>query len=157
MERIGFAYEHYDALGQYRSTENGSPIDSSAQLPGSPPIIVKDAIDLAHALAADAPTQQCLPRQWLGYALGRALTVNEDDDAAEAHRWFANSRFVLRDLIAGVVQTDAFLREPAVCTPGADQSCNDDPRLSSIRGQCTPAARCLCPNGVINPQTGRCP
>jgi hypothetical protein len=155
MERIGFAYEHYDAIGQYRTLENGSPIDSSAQLPGSSATI-KDAIDMGRALAEDDQTRACVPKQWLGYALGRPLTTNEDAAAAEAYRWFANSGFVLRELIAGVAQTDAFLREPAVCTPGADQTCNDNPALSSIRGQCTPAARCLCPNSVINTNTGRC-
>ncbi len=156
MERMGFAYEHYDAIGQYRTVDNGLPVDSSAQLPGSSPVAVKDAIDLARALAQDVDTQKCLPRQVLGYALGRPLAAQDDDDAAEAHRWFESSGFVLRDLIAGVAQTDAFLREPPVCTPGADQTCNDDPRLSSIHGQCTAAARCVCPNSVMNTETGRC-
>jgi hypothetical protein len=155
MDGIGFAYENYDPIGQYRATDNGLPVDASAQLPSSSDII-HGAIEMGRALADDPQTQECLPRQWLGYALGRPLTAADDVAATDAYRWFARSGFVLRDLIAGVVQTDAFLAGTTVCTPGADQTCNDNPALSSIRGQCSPAARCLCPNGIVNPDTGRC-
>lgn len=155
MDGIGFAYEHYDAIGQYRALDNGSPIDSSAKLPGSSAVI-NDAIDMGRALAADPEAQQCMPRQWLTYGLGRTLTTKEDAAVTDAYLWFANSGFVLRDAIAGIIQTDAFLTAREVCTPGANQTCNDNPALSSIRGECTAAGRCLCPNSSLNPETGRC-
>jgi hypothetical protein len=155
LDGVGFAYEHYDAIGQYRTVDNGLPIDASTQLPGSPAVI-EDAIDMAGALADDPQAQKCMPRQWLTYGLGRDLTTNDEATATDAYRRFVDSGFVLRQLIAGVVQTDAFLTAPPICTPGADQTCNDNPALSSIRGQCTAAARCLCPNSLVNPETGRC-
>lgn len=155
LDGIGFAYEHYDAIGRYRAVENGSPIDSTAKLPGSS-VVTNDAIDMARALADDAQVQQCLPRQVLTYGLGRPLTSADETAVTESHRWFANSGFVLRELVAGVVQTDAFLAGKPVCTPGANQTCNDNPALSSIRGECTAAARCVCPNTALNPETGRC-
>jgi hypothetical protein len=44
-----------------------------------------------------------------------------------------------------------------VCTPGADQTCNDNPIVSSLHGHCTAAGICQCNPGVIlNPNTGRC-
>jgi hypothetical protein len=43
------------------------------------------------------------------------------------------------------------------CTPGADQTCNDDPRVSALLGTCDPAGQCVCSDGAsINPPTGRC-
>ena len=68
--------------------------------------------------------QECMPRQWLRYGLGREVGSKSDEAAVtDAYRWFARSGFVLRELIAGVIQTDAFLTEPPVCTPGVDQTC----------------------------------
>ena len=43
------------------------------------------------------------------------------------------------------------------CTPGIDQTCNDDPAVSSLWGRCTAEGACACAAGrVINPATGRC-
>jgi hypothetical protein len=46
---------------------------------------------------------------------------------------------------------------PPPCTPGADQTCNDDPTISSLWGMCAPPGDCLCKDGFsVNPTTGRC-
>lgn len=43
------------------------------------------------------------------------------------------------------------------CTFGADQTCNDDPTISSLWGRCTEQLTCECKAGLeINPETGRC-
>jgi hypothetical protein len=45
----------------------------------------------------------------------------------------------------------------AVCRVGADQSCNDNPAISSIHGRCQSDGTCVCNNGfAMNPATGRC-
>lgn len=47
--------------------------------------------------------------------------------------------------------------EAAVCEPGADQTCNDNPAISSLHGTCQPDGSCLCNPGVEkSPATGRC-
>jgi hypothetical protein len=43
-----------------------------------------------------------------------------------------------------------------VCTVGADQSCNDNPALSSLHGHCTDAGVCACSDAGTNPDSGRC-
>jgi hypothetical protein len=44
-----------------------------------------------------------------------------------------------------------------VCTVGQDQSCNDSPIISSLKGRCLADGRCEChPPSTINPRTGLC-
>jgi hypothetical protein len=43
-----------------------------------------------------------------------------------------------------------------VCTPGADQTCNEDPTINSLRGKCLPDGTCACGTNAVSPYTGRC-
>lgn len=44
-----------------------------------------------------------------------------------------------------------------VCTPGKDWTCNDNPIISSIHGQCLADGTCQCPPQFPrNPATGKC-
>ena len=43
------------------------------------------------------------------------------------------------------------------CQPGVDQSCNQDPVISSLRGTCLPDGSCACADGSpADPDSGRC-
>jgi hypothetical protein len=47
--------------------------------------------------------------------------------------------------------------EPGVCTPGADQTCNDNPIVSALWGHCEADGTCSCNAGfAVNATTGRC-
>jgi hypothetical protein len=51
----------------------------------------------------------------------------------------------------------AFARLLPICTPGADQTCNDNPQASSIMGQCNSDTTCTCNDPYItNYVTGKC-
>ncbi len=43
-----------------------------------------------------------------------------------------------------------------VCEVGMDQSCNDNPMISSLHGTCLPDGTCECHGFEKNPETGRC-
>src|SRR6266404_1374980 len=46
---------------------------------------------------------------------------------------------------------------PGACTPGMDQTCNDDLSTSTLLGTCRADASCSCwYPGATNPVTGRC-
>jgi hypothetical protein len=46
---------------------------------------------------------------------------------------------------------------PPVCTPGQDQTCNDDLTVSMLWGHCDDPHRCSCNSGyVVNTNTGKC-
>jgi hypothetical protein len=78
MDPIGLGLENYDAIGAYRTTDNGLPIDSSGELPdgrrfsGGP--------ELANLVAADVNFGRCMVEQLYTYALGRA-----PDNATAGH------------------------------------------------------------------------
>jgi hypothetical protein len=43
------------------------------------------------------------------------------------------------------------------CTPGADQTCNDNPAVSALWGHCEATGVCTCNFGTtVSPTTGRC-
>jgi hypothetical protein len=44
------------------------------------------------------------------------------------------------------------------CTPGRDETCSEDPSISSLRGRCQWDGTCTCLNALPpNPSTGKCP
>jgi len=45
----------------------------------------------------------------------------------------------------------------ANCTSGQDQTCNDDPAISALYGQCEADGYCVCNDGYCaSPSTGKC-
>lgn len=71
----GFAFEHYDALGAWRSHDNGQPVDASGSLtlPGGETFTFDDAIDFVQQLAASDRVRDCYALHWTRYALGDLL------------------------------------------------------------------------------------
>lgn len=160
FDPMGFAFERFDTVGRVRSTDNGLPIDTSGTLVsvaggGS----FADAIQLIALLEAAPEVHRCMGTQWLTYALGRTL-VNADQPSVTAiQQLFEGSGLDLRTGLAAALSSSSFLAPNGgpPCVFGTDQSCNDDPRVSSLHGTCTGGGKCVCGNGYqLNPATGRC-
>ena len=72
-------------------------------------LIRKITVSLAVIAANNTEAQRCMAQQWLAFALGRALADADTpslDDSAVA---FTASGFNLRELIAAVLISEAFL------------------------------------------------
>lgn len=69
----GFAFENYDAVGAYRTLDNGQPVDASASvlLPDGERPTVQNAVELAQILAGSPAVHECYLRHWLEFAMGR--------------------------------------------------------------------------------------
>jgi len=109
LDPPGFLYEHYDSIGGYRTSENGSTVFARAQV--HPPDFdgtLDGAAALARAAAGSCEAQACFARQWLLAAAG----VEDAEQAAvdEVAAAFRASRLGLRDLIVAVTQSKLFLR-----------------------------------------------
>jgi hypothetical protein len=73
MDPLGFALEHFDAIGRIRTKDEGQPIDATAELPDGTK--VKNAAELRAVLASKHREDfvLCLTEKMLTYALGRGL------------------------------------------------------------------------------------
>jgi hypothetical protein len=72
MDSLGFAFEHFDGAGRYRSDEGGHPIDASASVTLDGALVTfRDATDLVKLLASSREAHDCFTRQWLRYAIDR--------------------------------------------------------------------------------------
>jgi hypothetical protein len=114
MDPIGLTFESFDAVGQFRTQENGVVIDTSGQLPGTQGTL-RNAMELAQAVAAEAETQACFVAHWLDFAYGRSLQPADSADACLKERVetaFKASGYNVKQLLLDLTQTDAFLYLP---------------------------------------------
>ena len=114
MDPIGLTFESFDAIGQFRTTENGVTIDTSGGLPGTP-ITVQDALELVQAVAAEEETQACFVSHWLDFAYGRTLKQSDASDAClkeQVLSSFKASGYNVKQLLLDLTQTEAFLFLP---------------------------------------------
>lgn len=105
MDPLGLPLESFDAIGRFRATELGLPIDPSGDFDGQP---VADARELGVAVGSSTAVAQCVVRKYYAYAMGyteRDLDQSVINALADS---FLASGFKLRELILDVVTSDAF-------------------------------------------------
>ncbi len=116
LDPVGFTFEHYDAVGRWRDTDNGKPIDATGEIietdVAGP---VANAVELAGKLAQSHEVEQCMVRNWLTYSYGRGETADDACTRASLELAFAQSGGRIKDLLVALTQTDAFLyRQPVM-------------------------------------------
>jgi hypothetical protein len=81
IDGIGFGFEHFDAVGRVRATENGMPIDHAGALTdveglgtGSR-VAFNSVAELGRALASSEAAGLCAARQWFRFARGARDTA----------------------------------------------------------------------------------
>ena len=116
IDGLGFGLEHYDGIGAYRDVDQGVAVDASGLLNATRDIDgpYSGGPELAERLAEGDDLRDCVPRQWLRYALARR---ESDEDACSLdtlQRAFARTDGDMYELMVALTQTDAFLnyRQP---------------------------------------------
>jgi hypothetical protein len=112
MDPIGLAFEQFDAIGQFRTTENGVTIDVS----GAVNLVDDPALagpftgvrELGTKLAASEQARDCVATQWFRYAAGRNEQAPDACSIYTMQDVFAKSGGDLIELVVGITQTDAF-------------------------------------------------
>jgi hypothetical protein len=77
---LGFAFEHFDGMGNWRDTENGGlTIDSSGAYTFADGITRTwtDAAGLMQVLASTPQTYTCFAKKLASYGLQRTITPND--------------------------------------------------------------------------------
>ena len=104
----GFAFEHYDAVGQWRALDNGEPVDASGSFPLRSGELIEfgDAIELGEKLARSNQILDCYVKRWVDYANGYTLS----DDHVELQQLQTNFRESdeILELLVAITTSDFF-------------------------------------------------
>ena len=106
----GLALEHFDGLGQLRISENGVPIDVSADLNG---VKLLGAEGLAKYLHDDPKVPACLVRNVYAYGVGRKTGIREEDYLADQTKIFASNGYRVPDLMVQIASSPEFFKVAA--------------------------------------------
>ena len=105
MDPLGFPLENFDAIGKYRTTDNGLPVDPTGSFDG---VAVADANGLGVAASQSVTVAQCLVRKYYAYAVGHEERDVDGSVLNTLATAFKASGFKMRDLILAVATNDAF-------------------------------------------------
>lgn len=108
IDPIGFAFEHFGALGEWRDTwHDGHPVDAAGRI-NYPDLEFDGAAEFMTAVAELPQVRACYARRWLEYALGRGLTPTDQCSLDRLVARLEASGGDLRQLLVDVTLTDAF-------------------------------------------------
>ncbi len=106
MDPIGLAFENFDAIGAYRTQENGADIDASGNLDGQS---YEDAIGMGQALHDHEALGPCMTTNLYRYAVGRNPVSGERDLLNFLSERLADSGYRWGPLVEALVLSDGFL------------------------------------------------
>jgi len=105
MDPMGLSLENFDGAGQYRTEENGAPIDASGEVDG---VTFDGAAGLAQVLHDNPATPTCLVSRLYAYATGRPAAPGEKDWTKYLQDRFAANGYRVPDLLRAIAVSDAF-------------------------------------------------
>ena len=123
---IGFSFEHYDAVGRYRTEDNGYPVDAASTyvFPDGRMLSFENAVELSQQLAQVPEPHACYIGNLLEYLYGSELPasgfalVGELTDASLGQA--PGQGASIRELVADIATSKSFRFRP-VTERGDDQ------------------------------------
>lgn len=112
IDGAGFTFESYDALGRFRTEENGCAVDASGWFPGTLGEVT-DAVDMASKLAASEDASQCMVSHLYRYGLGRSEVEGDTCYVEAIHEAMREGGGSLQGMILALVTSPAFRTRPA--------------------------------------------
>jgi hypothetical protein len=106
MDPLGFALEHYDAVGRYRETDGGAKIDSDIVFRGAKVTSPKEFRDAL--LGVGDEVVRTVSEKMLIYALGRGLAAHDAPVVRQLVRSLRQNEYKWTTLIEGIIQSDPF-------------------------------------------------
>ncbi len=107
MDPIGLTFENFDAVGQWRTQENGVEIDASGALPGLGD--VSGPVELVQGIADSSLTHGCFVTHWSNFAYGRTAAEADDCTQERLTQQFEDSGHDVQQLLLDLTQSDDFL------------------------------------------------
>ncbi len=106
-DNIGLGMENFDSSGQYRTTENGVPIQPSGVLDG---VAFSDVPSLAKAIRNHRAAPSCFVSRMHSYGVGRASTRAEAPFIATLQKEFSADGYRVADLLRTMTLSPDFYR-----------------------------------------------
>jgi mono/diheme cytochrome c family protein len=128
MDPLGLALENFNALGRWRDTERGQPIDAAGQLLSGESFA--NVRELKHVLATRRRLDfyRCLTEKLLMYALGRGLEYQDVHTVDDIVGRLEKAQGRPSVLLAGIIESTPFQKRRAtgaadtpVTEPGANR------------------------------------
>jgi len=116
MDELGFALEHFDAVGRWRDEDEGLPVDSRGELPDGTTFDGAVAMQAVIATNMKHKFVRCLTEKMFIYALGRGLEYYDECTTDLVIDHLANNEYRFSDLVTQVVLSQPF-RERARSGP----------------------------------------
>jgi hypothetical protein len=114
LDPLGFAFENYDAVGQWRTMDSGKPVNAAASVMIDGKMQnYANAIELGSFIASSKEAADCMAKQWLRYTLRRKEVAGDDASIAATQEAFAKSNNDLRELIVALTKTKSFTHRTA--------------------------------------------
>ena len=120
MNPIGFIFEHYDGVGQWRDEQNGKTIDATGDVVATEDIdgTYDGGVELSYALAESAQVRECVTSQWFRFAYNRTVTPEDSCSIEQLNQVFSDSGYDIKSLLVALTQTNAFLYRRTVDLSG---------------------------------------
>ncbi|MCA9492137.1 MAG: DUF1592 domain-containing protein [Myxococcales bacterium] len=106
MDELGFALEHYDAIGGWRDEDRGFPVDDSAKLPDGTEFAGRG--ELAELIASDPLYVSCVSEKLLTYALGRIPEVEDQVWVEQIAQEVRDGGYTFESLAVAVATNNSF-------------------------------------------------
>ena len=107
MDPLGFALEHYDAIGEWRESADGLPIDASGKLPDGTEFTGASELQAVLMRQSDKFVD-CLTEKLLTYSLGRGLMQSDRPTVRRIERRVTDSHYRFSALVYAIVDSPAF-------------------------------------------------
>ena len=102
---IGLSYEQFDALGRFRTQDNGATIDPSGEFDGTP---FSGPTELSALIRTHRQLGPCLVEKIHTYATGHEISEGEELAVEALTDGFESSRFRVLDLLKQTVMNPSF-------------------------------------------------
>lgn len=107
IDPVGFGLENFDAIGRFRTQDNGKPIDAHGSIPGGTEY--DGPRGLKEALMKDPkPFVRHFVRQVYAYAMGRGLVDSDLPVLDRLVERLEKSNYAFHELILGIVESRPF-------------------------------------------------
>jgi hypothetical protein len=111
---MGYGLESYDAVGAFRTTDNGLPVDATGALIGSDvdgPFT--GGVELSQKLAASKVVAACATSTYYAYALGRDLGDADSCRLAKLNLALSDAGGDVRELLVAIATSPELIyRDP---------------------------------------------